>query len=203
MLTVITGPMFSSKTSTLFDILDEYFYSDRRIVLFKPENDTRYTGGDVVCTHSGRKRNAYAFPRDKPSMIIGLASQLASMRRTEQYIPPDVVGIDEAQFFDADKLIEVVEKILYKSKESGFPTQPDLVISGLSQDSSGKPFGAMPHLLAIADDIIHCKSVCAVTKKRRAATRTYRKDKTNGAQVVVGGREKYEARSFKEWLKEQ
>ncbi len=200
MLTVITGPMFASKTSTLFDILDEYHYTHRGIVCFKPQNDTRYTGGDFIHTHSGRKRSAYAFPKDKPSMILGLARQLANLKGTSEYISPDVFGIDEAQFFDADGLIEVVETMLYRAKECGFPTQPDVVISGLSQDSSGKPFGAMPHLLAIADEIIHRKAVCVKTGLRRTATRTYRKDKSNGAQIVVGGADIYEPRSFKSWL---
>jgi thymidine kinase len=107
----------------------------------------------------------------------------------------DVVVIDEAQFFNSDNLISVVGDLLYHNGKT-------IILSGLSQDSSGKPFGAMPHLLAIADDIIHLKAVCAKSKKIGAATRTFRKDVSNTNQVAVGGSELYEPRSFDEWLKE-
>jgi thymidine kinase len=106
---------------------------------------------------------------------------------------PDVIAIDEAQFFDASQLITTIETFLYVDGLT-------VIVSGLSQDSDGKPFGAMPHLLAIADDIIHLKSVCAKSKKIGAATRTYRKDQTNTNQVAVGGAEMYEPRSYEAWL---
>jgi thymidine kinase len=106
----------------------------------------------------------------------------------------DVVVIDEAQFFSTE-IIEVVEDLLYKRRKT-------IILSGLSQDSSGNPFGAMPHLLAIADDIIHLKAVCSKSKVIGAATRTFRKDESNTNQVAVGGSEMYEPRSFDEWLRE-
>jgi thymidine kinase len=201
MLTVITGPMFGGKTSKMFEILDEYRQTGRVSALFKPKNDDRYDDRHV-CTHDGRKRWAYPIPKDKPEELLTLAGTLALLKpdAKEGFKPPSVFGIDEPQFFDSEGLIAVVEDMLYGR---GFPQQPHIVVSGLSQDSSGKPFGAMPHLLAIADDIIHCKAVCAVTKVRKAGTRTYRKDKSNKNQIAVGGVEMYEPRSFETWLEAQ
>lgn len=200
MLTVITGPMFGGKTSKLFEILDEYHEAGMESLLFKPANDSRYS--DLyVSTHDGRKRFAHKIAQEEPATILKRASEYARLAPDPKggFKPPEVFGIDEAQFFSAD-LIFVVEEMLYRAGTM-FSTQPHIVISGLSQDSDGVPFGAMPHLLAIADDIIHCKAVCSETKVRRGATRTFRKDKSKKGQVVVGGKDIYEPRSFESWLR--
>ena len=199
MLIVITGPMFSGKTSKLFEILDEYHAAGRTSALFKPKNDSRYDNF-MVSTHDRRMRHSYPIPKDEPEKLFTLAATLALLTPRDDFIPASVFGIDEPQFFEPKGLIEGIEDLLYGSK---LPQTPVIVVSGLSQDFQGKPFGAMPHLLAIADEIIHCKAVCSEKKTRQSATRTHRKSKTDAGQIVVGGAELYEPRSFESWLRER
>lgn len=181
MLTVITGPMFSGKSSELISLLEANVIAGNDIGVYKPSNDTRYHSEHIM-THSGKKIEAQCIPIDKPQYIW--ANLPSSHKR--------VIGIDEAQFFDSIRLIECIETLLFHRET--------IIVSGLSQDTFGKPFGAMPHLLAIADDIIHKKAVCSKSKKIGIATRTYRKDKSNTDQVAIGGAEMYEPRSFEEWM---
>lgn len=189
MLTVITGPMFSGKTEKLIALCTAHHFAGHKIRAFKPSNDNRY---DEIFITSHARAQWLATPIN-PANPDDMAMHIVQDHLESDVPFPDVVAIDEAQFFDAPKLIRAVETFLYVDR---IP----VIISGLSQDSDGKPFGAMPHLLAIADDIIHLKSVCAKTKKIGTATRTYRKDKNNKNQVAVGGSEMYEPRSFEEWL---
>jgi len=198
-LTVITGPMFSGKTTRLLSLVSSYHHAGQTACIYKPSNDDRYS--DVhVRTHDGQERMGYVCDKDHPEFIYKWSKDFANLMPSENFTPPTIFGIDEAQFFELDGLIEVVCRMLYRWHDD-FPSQPRLIISGLSQDSNGEPFGAMPHLLAIADEIIHLKAVCAAAKKLNSATRTYRKDKTNTNKVAVGGAEMYEPRSFDEWLK--
>jgi len=188
MLTVITGPMFSGKTERLISLCTSHFFAGHKVLAFKPSNDDRYDE-TFITSHSQAKWLAVPVaPEDSSHLSLCAVSDYFKTKRLT-----DVVAIDEAQFFEPCGLIQSVESFLYIDKVP-------VIISGLSQDSDGKPFGAMPHLLAIADDIIHLKSVCAKTKRIGAATRTYRKDRNNKNQVAVGGAEMYEPRSFETWL---
>jgi len=190
MLTVITGPMFSGKSSKLISMAMAHVIAGHHVVAYKPVKDIRYPEDDKnISTHLGQMFPARSINSELADEIPLYISDY--QRKTETNI--DVVVIDEAQFLDGPGLIQSVEWILYERGKT-------IIISGLSQDSDGKPFGAMPHLLAIADDIIHLKSVCAKSKKIGAATRTYRKDKNNKNQVAVGGSEMYEPRSLEAWL---
>jgi thymidine kinase len=191
MLTVITGPMFSGKTERLISLCTAHYFAGHEVMAFKPSNDDRYNGS-FITSHANAKWLAEPVRPDKSIQICNNATECCSRAHSPNF-HIDVVAIDEAQFFESQDLIKAVETLLYEFEMS-------VIISGLSQDSDGKPFGAMPHLLAIADDIIHLKSVCAKSKKIGAATRTYRKDKTNTNQVAVGGSEMYEPRSFETWL---
>jgi thymidine kinase len=190
MLTVITGPMFAGKSSKLISMAVAHVIAGHNVLAFKPANDNRY-GGGYITTHSDEKFMATSIDPDDPHGIINhvLHAEMTWGRKI------DVVIVDEAQFFNSKSLIPTVEDLLYNDGKT-------IILSGLSQDSSGKPFGAMPHFLATADDIIHLKAVCAKSKKIGAATRTFRKDVNNTNQVAVGGSEMYEPRSFDEWLKE-
>lgn len=187
MLTVITGCMWSGKSSRLLSLIDANIIAGRSVLVFKPSNDKRYMPSHIV-THSGKDMGAIVVDRDGPRVGV-----IYALENFEKLAPCDVMCFDEAQFFNTAGLISLVEYLLYEQGR-------EIIVSGLSQDSDGKPFGAMPHLLAIADDIIHLKAVCARSKMIGAATRTYRKSKDT-SQVLVGGAEAYEPRSFKEWLK--
>lgn len=191
MLTVITGPMFSGKTERLISLCTAHFFAGNKVMAFKPVNDNRYET-EFIVSHSQQKWKCMPTHTCASSKIPTTVG--ADYYRTG--VKTDVVAIDEAQFFSKKSLIEAVEEMLY---EDGLT----VIVSGLSQDSEGKPFGAMPYLLAIADDIVHLKSVCAKTKKIGTATRTYRKDKSNKNQVAVGGAEMYEPRSFEAWLEQK
>lgn len=182
MLTVITGPMFAGKSSKIISIRNANYVAGNKCALFKPGNDNRYSDYEIA-THDGKR------------VVVSAVLDSKSTKDVIDFVEIgiDVFIFDEAQFFDPQFIIEVVEELLYKHKK-------DVVIAGLSQDSDGKPFGAMPYLLAIADDIVHLKSVCAKNKTIGTATRTYRKDKNNKNQVAVGGAELYEPRSFDAWL---
>jgi len=190
MLTVITGCMFAGKSSKLIAMAMSHSIVGRKVLAFKPSNDTRYNG-EYITTHLGGKLMATSVNKKNPIEIL---QHVVELERLSQG-PADVIIIDEAQFFNKEELILTVESLLYKFNKT-------IIVSGLSQDSSGNPFGAMPHLLAIADDIIHLKSVCAKSKKIGTATRTFRKDVSNTNQVAIGGSEMYEPRSFDTWLKE-
>lgn len=179
MLTVITGPMFSGKSSRLITMGMANSIAGRKVLGFKPSNDTRY-GRDIV-SHNGVSFPAISINKDNPYKCI-------------EYIKeekPDVVLFDEVQFFDIEKFTSL---ILYIAIVNRY----DVVCSGLTQDYMGNPFGATPNILAMADDIICLRAVCSKCKKLDTATRTYRKTKDK-EQVVVGGSNMYEPRCFDCW----
>lgn len=182
----------------LLSMLHNYKFGGRSSAIFKPSNDDRYSDNRIE-THYGTGRAGYRIDKSKSRRIYSLALELASLKpdNTEGFLAPSVFGIDEAQFFEPSGIIWAIEKMMSGRYE--FPIQPIVIVNGLSQDSYGKPFGAMPHLLAIADEIIHLKAVCAADKRVNVATRTYRKDSSNTNQVAIGGAEMYEPRCFDCW----
>lgn len=178
MLTVITGPMFAGKTSALISICKSHIVAGNKVVAYKPAQDNRYDEKHIV-SHNLDK--FICVPVEKPSDIFSHVERCM----------PDVVAIDEVQFFPTKDLVEVVLDILSISV--------NVVCSGLAQDYRGEPFGAMPELLSRADNIISLKAVCSKCKGIGTASRTYRKPGEATGQVLVGGADKYEARCFKCW----
>ena len=98
--------------------------------------------------------------------------------------------IDEAQFFKRSEILTCITE---------WEEWAHVIVAGLAQDSFGKPFGAMPEILAVADNIVCLKAVCSKCKKINSATRTYRKVKSN-EQIVVGGIDSFEPRCFECWM---
>jgi thymidine kinase len=190
MLTVITGPMYAGKTSALISHAMAHVIAGKFVIAFKPANDTRYDKIDII-SHSGHKFPAIPIDSEKPGKSLSIMFDFESIDNHHV----DVVCFDEAQFFNKRNFEQVIEQLLYVENKI-------LIVAGLSQDFEGRPFGGMPHCLAISDDIIHLKAVCSKSKELFAATRTYKKNVGNGDQVEVGGTELYEARSFKHWIKE-
>lgn len=179
MLTVITGPMFSGKSSKLIAMCTANLIAGKSVKVLKPENDIRYNK-DYIVSHTMEKFAATRVPLDVPATIA------TSM------IDYDVIAFDEVQFFRAKEIISMIEHILYEQKKN-------IICAGLSNDFDGVPFGAMPHLLSIADKIISLKAVCTSCKEINTATRTYRKN-NDMTQTVVGGSEIYEPRCFRCWI---
>lgn len=168
---VVCGPMFSGKTSELIRRMERCVYARQKIKIFKPSLDTRYSEIEIV-SHSDMRLTA------KP---ISLAKEIL------EHIDPDteVIGIDEAQFFDKG-LVSVVQELATQGKR--------VVIAGLDQDFRGKPFESMPELMAIAEFVSKQLAICMVCGN--PAGRTQRIIKTQD-QVVLGAKESYEARCRK------
>jgi thymidine kinase len=173
MLEVICGGMFAGKSELLIHRLKRASYAKKNIIAYKPKIDNRYSNVDIV-SHSGHSYR---------SISVQYASEIM------QHIPDDiqVIGIDEAQFFDSG-IIAVVEILSGRGI--------DIYVAGLDLDSCGTPFGNMPHLLSLADKVTKVTAVCM--KCGADATRSQRIVKSKG-QVLIGGNDAYEARCRKCW----
>lgn len=164
---VICGSMFSGKTEELIRRLKRAQIAKLNVEIFKPATDTRYDENDVV---SHDKNSIPSSPVAHSSSILLLGSNT------------QVVGIDEAQFFD-DELPEVCNKLASKGIR--------VIVAGLDMDFQGKPFGPMPNLLAIAEHVTKVNAVCmqcgspAVYSFRTAA---------NKSTVLLGEKDSYEPR---------
>ncbi len=172
--------MFSGKSSYLINWLIANEKVGRRILSFKPAKDDRY-GENKIVSHNG---------------IFVDALSIQSPLEVEECLNkhgrplPDLLGFDEAQFFEANHMQKEVTVLL----DRGY----DVVIAGLAQNSFGEPFGAMGSLLAMADEIVQLPALCAKCKHNKA-TRTYRKNSSMD-RVFVGGANDYESRCYKCWL---
>lgn len=164
MLTVITGPMFSGKTTELIRRIHCAEIAGQITLVLKPGIDTR--SGLEVVSHSGLRR---------PARNVEVASPFAIPQEV------DVVGFDEAQFL-GDAWVEVIDALASSGKE--------VVCACLNQDSRGKPFGIARELLALADNIVHLKSVCKDCGAKDAATKTFR-TASSEERIDIGGSDKY------------
>jgi thymidine kinase len=133
---VITGSMFSGKTEELIRRLRRALLAGQKVEIFKPSFDNRYSPVRVV---SHDERSIVSMPVDNAQAILLLAGDV------------DVVGIDEAQFFDMS-LVEVCNRLA----DDGVR----VVVAGLDMDFMGKPFGPMPSLLAVAEYITKVHAIC-------------------------------------------
>ena len=133
---VICGSMFSGKTEELIRRLRRANFAKQRVEIFKPAIDTRYSEENVV---SHDQHAIQSTPVDSSSSILLLSSDA------------DVVGIDEAQFFD-DGLVKVCNELANKGVR--------VIIAGLDMDFQGKPFGPIPGLCAIADEVTKVHAIC-------------------------------------------
>ena len=164
---VICGSMFSGKTEELIRRLRRAQIAKQRVAIFKPAIDTRYSSEHIV-SHSGISL---------PSVMVTCATDIL-----EGCENVDVVGVDEAQFFDTD-LVEVCETLANRGRR--------VIVAGLDQDYLGKPFDPMPQLLAIAEYITKTLAICMVCGN--PANRTQRVTRS-GERVLVGAGDAYEAR---------
>lgn len=133
---VITGSMFSGKTEELIRRLRRAIIARQRVEIFKPVIDVRYSVDEVV---SHDEKSIRSTPVQNSSNIILLASNV------------DTIGIDEAQFFDRG-LVEVAVKLANMGLR--------IIVAGLDMDYTGNPFGPMPGLMAVADDVTKVHAIC-------------------------------------------
>ena len=167
---VICGGMFAGKTEELIRRLHRATLAGKEVTAFKPALDSRYSAMNLA-THSGALF---------PAVPVKRADDI--LDHVTKYKQVDVVGIDEAQFFDM-RLGDVVETLANRGLR--------IVLAGLDLDSAGEPFGPMPQLLALAEVVSKVKAVCM--KCGVDATRSQRLRAAKG-QILVGAQDSYEAR---------
>ncbi len=162
---VITGSMFSGKTEELIRRLRRAQFAGLKVEIFKPSLDKRYSEMRVV---SHDEKSIVSTPVDNSSSILLLTDNV------------DVVGIDEAQFFD-NSIVDVCNKLA----DNGIR----IIIAGLDMDFMGNPFGPMPALLSIAEFITKVHAICV--RCGSLAQYSFRKSLEEEV-VVLGEKDKYE-----------
>lgn len=170
--------MFSGKSEELIRRIKRALIARQRVLVFKPRLDDRYHATDVF-SHDGRRAEAIAV-RDAAELAAHLSDPL-----------PEVVAVDEAQFFD-DGLIKLVLELADKGVR--------VICAGLDMDFRGEPFGVMPQLLARAEYVEKLYAVCPLCGA--PATRTQRFVNGKPARyddpvILVGASEAYEPRCRK------
>ncbi|HRH61482.1 MAG TPA: thymidine kinase [Chitinophagaceae bacterium] len=167
---VICGSMFSGKTEELIRRLKRAKIANLKVEIFKPAVDTRYDEMKVV---SHDANTILSTPVEHSQNILLLAHEV------------EVVGIDEAQFFDAG-ILHVCETLALQGIR--------VIVAGLGMDYTGKPFGPMPQLLSIADYITKLHAICV--QCGNIANISYRKTSRDG-QLLLGEKDVYEPRCRK------
>ena len=167
---VVCGSMFSGKTEELIRRLNRANIARQHVEIFKPAIDTRYDAQDIVSHNATKIRST---PLHAAQEILLLSGNC------------DVVGIDEAQFFD-ESIVEVCNKLAQAGKR--------VIVAGLDMDFQGVPFGAMPQLMAIAEYVTKVHAICMVCGD--IAGYSYRKV-AGESQVMLGETDSYEARCRK------
>jgi len=177
---VICGSMFSGKTEELIRRLKRAQFAKQKVEIFKPMVDTRYNE-EMVVSHDAN---------EIPSTPVPAAANIRILGDT-----CDVVGIDEAQFFD-DEIVTVCNDLANKGVR--------VVVAGLDMDFKGNPFGPMPALMATAEYVTKVHAIC--TRTGNLANYSYRKS-SNDKLVLLGETEEYEPLSraafYKAMLKER
>lgn len=162
---VICGSMFSGKTEELIRRMKRAKFAKQRVEIFKPAMDIRYSVEDVV---SHDQNSIPSTPIDTSSSILLLASNI------------DVVGIDEAQFLDQG-LIDVCNQLANKGVR--------VIVAGLDMDFQGNPFGPIPGLCAIADEVVKVHAICV---KCGALAYISHRLVDNDKRVLLGEKQTYE-----------
>lgn len=167
---VITGCMFSGKTEELIRRLRRAQIAKQKVKIFKPKIDSRYSDNSIVSHNE----------QSLPSILIEDAIEVLDHANDAQ-----VIAIDEAQFFN-EGIVGICNMLASRGKR--------VIVAGLDQDYTGKPFEPMPQLLAVAEYITKQHAICVVCGN--PADKTQRKT-SDSKRVVVGAADIYEARCRK------
>ena len=162
---VICGSMFSGKTEELIRRMKRAQFAKLKVAIYKPCIDVRYSEDEVV---SHDAHSIPSTPISSPARMLEIASDV------------EVVGIDEAQFFD-ESIVEVVQTLANRGVR--------VIIAGLDTDFLGKPFGPMPALMAVAEDIQKVHAICV--RCGSPANHSHRLSKSDEL-VVLGETDIYE-----------
>lgn len=165
---VIAGSMFSGKSEELIRRLKRARIARQKVQVFKPAIDARYSVEEIA-SHSGHKHD---------SIPVSNTAEMLSHIKDET----EVIGIDEGQFFDMP-ILDAVNRLAESGKR--------VIIAGLDQDYTGRPFEPMPQLLSIAEFITKTHAICV----KCGSTANYsQRTVESEARVEVGAADKYEAR---------
>ena len=162
---VVCGSMFSGKTEELIRRLRRAQFAKQKVEIFKPSIDVRYSEEEVV-SHEGN--SILSTPVDSSASILLMGQE------------SDVVGIDEAQFFD-EHIVEVCNELAARGIR--------VIVAGLDLDFKGQPFGPMPQLCAIADEVTKVHAICV-----RCGALAYVSHRivAGEKQVMLGEKQEYE-----------
>jgi len=171
---VICGSMFSGKSEELIRRVRRAQFAKQKIAVFKPKIDTRYSK-EAVVSHNGTTVIAMPVERSK-DILQHISDEL------------DVIGIDEAQFFD-EGITEVVQRLA----NHGFR----VIVAGLDQDFRGEPFGPMPLMMSVAEQVTKLQAVCQVCGSPASRTQRLINGQPAGYEdpiILIGATEAYEPR---------
>lgn len=160
--------MFSGKTRELFKLLTRAVIAKLRVKLIKHAKDDRYSKTDAA-SHDGMKF---------PSIPLRTSQEILEEAMREEI---DVLGIEEAQFFDAG-LLEVCETLANHGVR--------VILAGIDMDWAGRPYGCMPQLMAKAEKVRKLRAICVRCGEKATFSRRLHDD---DSLVVIGGQEEYEA----------
>ena len=166
----ICGPMFSGKTEELIRRLIRAQIAKQEAAIFKPKIDNRYSE-EFIVSHNNRRIS---------SISVSSSTDILTYNKMA-----DVIGIDEAQFFDSS-IVDVVSNLASKGKR--------IIIAGLEKDYMGKAFGPMPELLVQSEYVTKVLAICVQCGDPANFTQRLTKEEK---QIVVGESDKYEARCRK------
>lgn len=169
-LTVIAGPMFSGKTGKLVAMVDVFTRMGHKVLTVKPKLDNRYGGRDEIHSHDHKKTKAIVVDGETKEAIIDKILESGA----------DKVIFDEVQFFDKEKVMDVIQFLRNKGIH--------VIAAGLLYDYQRKPFGCTPDVMGLADERLELFAICQ--KCGGLARHTERVGGGKG-QIVVGAADKY------------
>ena len=175
--------MFSGKTEELIRILHRSDLAGKKIVVVKPKIDSRSEGEIASRRSTDNTGKEFTKFGSFPAIPVDSAGELEAIIHSEK---PAVLGIDEAQFFQ-EWLFDYLAELLRRYNHSDL----QVLVAGLDMDAWGRPFGMMPHIMALADEVQKETAICFRCKSPAMYTQ---KLAGSGEQVEVGDFEIYEAR---------
>lgn len=179
--------MFSGKSGELIRSINRTLIANKTVLAVKPSLDTRST--NIHSRSAPLQINNFG-----KQFFFQLAKHSSDLLEFTENIQPDLLAIDEAQFFSSN-LVQVIQTIL------SFPFDKKIIIAGLDMDAWGKPFGPIPELMCIADSVVKLTAVCFKCKNEYAI-HTFKKSVGKGeGNIEVGDTNIYEARCRECWYK--
>ena len=182
MITVYTGPMFSGKTQALMARLQSKKRAHKNVLVVKPALDNRYDSVDEIVV---KQKTEQKFEKHA-AMAAHAIRDAAELSALVREIRPDVIGVDEAQFFGED----------FSGALAAIARDVDVYVAGLDLDAWAKPFGPMPQLLAIADRVEKFTANCFQCGQDARFTQ---KIGGSAGRIEVGADDLYEARCGECW----